>query len=60
MRKLRCLRGGGEYMDAFQSAFMFVIEFVMMYAAIKLGSRGFYHRRFRAHSRNTLGIFFKI
>ena len=51
----------GEYMDAFQSAFMFVIEFVMMYAAIKLWQQGLLTiGDFALIQGILLGIFFKI
>ncbi|MFA4845879.1 MAG: ABC transporter ATP-binding protein [Patescibacteria group bacterium] len=51
----------GEYMDAFQSAFMFLIEFVIMYWAIKLWQNGILTiGDFALIQGLLLGIFFKI
>ncbi|MBI5793886.1 ABC transporter ATP-binding protein [Candidatus Uhrbacteria bacterium] len=51
----------GEYMDAFQSAFMFVIEFVIMYVAVQLWQKGILTiGDFALIQGLLLGIFFKI
>lgn len=51
----------GELMDAFQSAFMFLIEFVIMYVAIKLWEQGLLTiGDFALIQGSLLGIFFKI
>lgn len=51
----------GEIMDAFQSAFMFLIEFVIMYVAIKLWQKGLLTiGDFALIQGSLLGIFFKI
>ncbi|MBI4437783.1 ABC transporter ATP-binding protein [Candidatus Uhrbacteria bacterium] len=62
MRKAQMLTWRlGEYMDAFQSAFMFVIEFVLMYVAVKLWQQGLLTiGDFALIQGALLGIFFKI
>ncbi len=51
----------GELMDAFQSSFMFLIEFVIMYVAIRLWEKGLLTiGDFALIQGSLLGIFFKI